>query len=122
MPVSESKPSKKLAAAAEKLTDRLLFYPSFRPEAYYEMVKAFQRMVAEFGEDRVSAGLTAAIDSKPEFPPTPAEIRQSIPRTDTRRTTCQRCADNEGFELCLMRPNKITGKQERAVKICDHRP
>jgi hypothetical protein len=109
-PLSESKNSKKPAGAAEKLTDRLFVYPYFRPEQYAEYVAAFKRMLTEFNYERVNAGLSAAIDASPDATPTPARIRQHVPRLDAGRQTCPQCMDLSGF----VRIDKYS------VRICNH--
>ena len=110
MAVGETKSSRKHGSAAERLTDRMLVYSSFRPDQYPECVKAFTRMIGEFGESRVDKGLTAAIDAHPEFPPTPATIRGYIPKLTAQRVTCSKCADTEGWLYA----------DRYSVRLCDH--
>lgn len=116
---SDSKNSQKQGESAKKLTDRLMVYGSFRPDQYPEYVAAFKRMLSEFGEQRVMAGLMAAIDATPEFTPSPARIRQHIPREHQQRPTCPKCVDFAGWVPCLVR-HKLSGITEKGVKLCDH--
>jgi hypothetical protein len=110
MAVKESKSSTKPSNAAEKLTERMLVYSSFRAEQTQEYVKAFTRMLGEFGATRVEQGLTKAIDAHAEFPPTPATIRGYIPRLTAQRVTCSRCSDTEGWLYA----------DRYSVRLCDH--
>ena len=114
MLANEAKRSKQPSNAPEKLTERLMVYPYFRTESIPEYVAGFKRMIDEFGEKKVAEGLTRAIDSNPEAPPSPARIRQYIPREFAIRPTCPKCVDMEGW---LLTTDK---KGNRAVKLCTH--
>src|ERR1700691_2478850 len=81
--------SEKPLSAAEKMIDRMKAYSSFRPDQVPEYLKAFKRMIGEFGETRVNRALSLAIDQIPSFPATPAEIRSRIPPLEV--VTCSHC-------------------------------
>lgn len=86
----ETKPSQQRLSAAEKLIERMKVYSAFRPDQVPEYIKAFSRMIEEFGIQRVNSGLTRAIDELPtSFPPAPGEIRKFIPPAN--ETTCGQC-------------------------------
>ena len=59
-------------------------YSNFRPETNQEQLEAYRgaitRMAGEFGRDRTAEGIQKACDSVPEFVPTPAKIREFIPK------------------------------------------
>lgn len=110
MAQSETKSSQPRLSAAEKMIERMKVYSSFRPDQVQEYRKAFDRMISEFGEQRVSKGLDLAIDAIPSFPATPAEIRKYIPPAVV--STCGNCSDgwirgfkdaagNEAVRRCL---------------------
>jgi hypothetical protein len=115
MSAEGNKNSTRPSPTAKTLTERLLVYSSFRSEQAPAYVEAFKRMIGEFGADRVSKGLTAAIDKKPEFPPTPAEIRGLVPQENSPRPTCARCHDTEGWIY-----DGLDRGGNRAVRLCDH--
>ena len=111
MPASAIKTSLPRLSAAEKMTERLKCYSSLRPDQVPEYVKAFKRMIEEYGESRVNEAVTRAIDAIPAFPPTPAEIRKHMPSDQV--VTCGYC-DN-GWVIV----NPEAKSSERIVRRCE---
>ena len=111
MAASETKRSQKHSGAAEKMIERMKGYPSFRPDQVTEYVKAFERMIGEFGAERTNRGLTSAVDTIGPFPPTPAEIRKLIPAENAE--TCGKCRNG----WIVTNPEAKTSEQ--VVKRCE---
>jgi hypothetical protein len=69
-------------------------YSNFRPEENPDQTRAYSeaigRMVEEFGQGRVAAGIQKACDIVPDFVPTPGRIREFIPLPGPIKT-CSLC-------------------------------